>query len=369
MSSWPEVFARINGGPSLEPLSPRAAEIFAAFRGWDSIEVKAIPWLVEDWLVADTLGVVYGPPGTGKTFLALDLALHVAAGLPWQGKRVEGGPVVYIAGEGNALIDNRISAWRNLHPEADEACRRNFKLLPVTCDFCGDMDAPAVVSAIRAGMDDAPRLIVIDTLARAMGGGDENSGQDMGRFIANAGLLQAETGAHVLIVHHTGKDATRGGRGHSSLKAAVDTEIELSRTERVVTALNSKMRDGADGGEFSFTLTPHELGRDDHGKPITSCTVKPAEKPEPRPKLSGKDLIALQALDDAIAQHGAVRKGDGWPSCRVVALDQWRDMCRAHGLSEGEGSAQRMAFMRARERLHDRGLIRVYQDHVWRVPA
>jgi hypothetical protein len=118
-------------------------------------------------------------------------------------------------------------------------------------------------------------LVIIDTMARAMAGGDENSGQDMTRAVSAIDAIRAATGAHVCVVHHCGKDEARGARGHSSLRAAVDTEIEVSRPEGepITTVRVTKQRDLPMGEPMPFSLKVVELGTDCRGRPITSCLV------------------------------------------------------------------------------------------------
>jgi hypothetical protein len=120
------------------------------------------------------------------------------------------------------------------------------------------------------------RLVILDTLARAMGGGDENKGQDMGTAVASMDSVRLATGAHVLLVHHCGKNEALGARGHSSLRAAVDTEIEISRAdgENISTVRVTKQRDMPTGDPMPFSLESVMLGLDRRGKPITSCVVR-----------------------------------------------------------------------------------------------
>ena len=113
-------------------------------------------------------------------------------------------------------------------------------------------------------------LVIIDTLARVMAGGDENSGQDMGRIIAHCGQIQKQTGAAVMLIHHVGKDEGKGSRGHSSLSGAVDTELHIK--DGVITVV--KQRDGERGAKYKFELKVVELGKDAHGKIVTSCVVE-----------------------------------------------------------------------------------------------
>lgn len=215
-----------------------------------------------------------------------------------------------------------------------------------------------------------PALVIVDTLARAMGEGDENSGPDMGAMIRTLDLIRGETGAHVLVVHHAGKDTSKGARGHSSLRAAVDTEIEVTRDGLFITAETKKQRDMEGQRTFSYSLSRVELGLDEDGDPVTSCVVAPAhDVPKRAPKVSGQALTALQALGDALAHHGAIRSGDMFPPNRqCVSLERWREYCDRHSLSDGANqTSKRTAFHKAKTKLQNDGLIRVVDEHVWRV--
>lgn len=272
--SGPKVF---NGNRPADA-GKRAEEIKRALVPLDQIKpILHQSYLIKGWLDHGAASVLYGESNVGKTFLALDMGLHVAAGWLWHGVRVtEACPVIYIASEGGRGVKNRLDAvWRD-KPDLARAAVGRFHLLPVTLDLCAKGDAPAVIVALRS-LPDMPGLIIIDTLARSMGAGDENTGQDMGAFIASVDQIRAATGAHVMVIHHSGKDTSKGARGHSSLRAAVDTEIGLKREGQIITAEDHKQRDGVSGKTFNYTLRSVYLGDDQDGDPITSCVVEPAE--------------------------------------------------------------------------------------------
>ncbi|WP_406736967.1 AAA family ATPase [Thioclava sp. GXIMD4215] len=347
----------------------RAQAIWNAMQPFSAIKpVLTSRYMVKGWLDREALSVVYGESNVGKTFFALDMALHVAAGEPWYGAKVQGGLVVYIAAEGGSGLASRIDAFKR---EKSDLAKRiaeegNFELLSLTMDFCAPGDGEALADVISSRR---PRLIIVDTLARSMGNGDENTAQDMGRFVKNMDFIRAETGAHVMVIHHSGKDASKGARGSGALRAAVDTEIELTRDEMIITAEAKKQRDMATGQTFSYMLEPVFLGKDEDGDAVTSCIVTPCDAPAKsrKPKLAGKQKIAMQALQDAMSQHGEVKQGDMFPASRTcVSVDLWRDYCQRHSLSDGDTAASfRMAFKRAKESLHDKERIRVVDGYVW----
>jgi RecA-family ATPase len=231
---------------------------------------------VEGLLTTSSFVVVYGEPGSGKTFWVLDLCLHIASGRAWCEREVEAGPVVYVALEGGHGIDNRIAAARrhmNLPPETP------FVLIKSPIDLrAADADTMKLIANINdveRTFGQKVRLVVIDTLFRALAGGNENGSEDMGAMVRNADKIRHDTEACVLFIHHCGKEAARGMRGHSSLRAATDTEIEVTRDEESATSIASvtRQRDLETEGRFAFHLRRYVLGEDRRGKPAASCVV------------------------------------------------------------------------------------------------
>lgn len=342
----------------------QSEELRRLFRFAGDIEpADDVPYLIKGWLAPRSLAVLYGPANVGKTFLALDIAHALAQGRSWAGCRVRAAPVLYITLEGGAGFERRISALDS---------PRFWVLSAPICFMDARRDPTWLAEAVESLAQDegAFGLIVIDTLARAMVPGDENSSQDMGRLVASAELLKERTGACVLMIHHTGKSAAQGARGHSSLRAAVDTEIEVTREDgaEIIEAKATKQRDMVVGKTFHYRLREVVLGEDRDGDPVTSCVVERAAEGEaPRQaKVKGKAEIALQALRTAIENQGLVRTGPDYPERPTVTKEQWRDCARLHGLFEGisENSA-RPTFDRALRELNDKALARCFNDIWW----
>lgn len=249
---------------------------------------------VEGLLTTAAMSVIYGPSNCGKTFFIVDLALHVSLGREWRGRAVERGAVVYLSLEGAMGIRNRLSAFRAHHELGGE--QLPFVAMPQPVNLLNeDADVRAVIElvhhvAIAAGMPVA--MVIVDTLSRAMAGGNENSPEDMTAIVSNCDKIRDGTGAHVCLVHHSGKDEARGARGHSSLRAATDTEIEITR-EPEATSSNvrvAKQRDLEAAEPFSFSLKAVPLGVNRRGKDVTSCVVMEAER---QAKASlGRDAIS-----------------------------------------------------------------------------
>jgi KaiC/GvpD/RAD55 family RecA-like ATPase len=341
-------------------------------------EVHATDRLVRHLIGENSLPVMFGQPGCGKSFLSLDVALHVACGWPWFGLPVMKCGVVFIAAEGQRGIVKRIAAFRKRHG-LDLDAEIPFAAIPAPIDLRSEHgDISSLVLAVaqaRKMFDCAVGLIVIDTLSRTFGGGNENDSADMAAFVANIDRLRTETGAAVLIVHHAGKDDARGLRGHSILKAAADTVIEVSGQDGIRTLKIEKQKDGETGAARYFNLEVEEVGTDEEGQPITSCVVAPVSQAEggkaqpKKTKLTPKDQKALDFLKDALADHGErisnrdISRDLPCPGV-VVHVNHWRDILKKRGLHEG-GETGKKWFQRVREALISANLIAFDNDLVW----
>lgn len=340
----------------------RAKALKSQFVPLDEIEpCLDSAYLVQGWLGLGGFSVLYGPSNSGKTFVTTDLAMHVASGVNWRGQKIKPGPVIYVASEGGGGIRNRLAAIRQAKPQL--RAKAGLYLLPTHLDLHAVGDAMALCSSIPVAN---PSLIIIDTMARSMGAGDENSAKDVSQFVANVDAIRERTGAHVLVVHHSGKNTDAGARGSSALRAAVDSEIAIS--ERQISC--PKQRDMEMPRQIFFDLETVELGQDADGDPVNSAIVIPADAPAKEAKpLSGKTEVAMQALNDALRDHGATKMGEHYPVGRkCVALDVWKLACKSHGLTNGKSeSADRVAFQRAKDKLLDVNAIRIFNDFVWSV--
>lgn len=349
-----------------DQLKPRAKALMAGMVWAGDVQPQLDrPYVVKGWLDKGGVSVLYGPSNAGKSFLGIDIAHHVSKGMTWGGRRTIKGRVLYVAAEGGGSFANRIAAL-------DQPEFWTF-VAPMTLTGRDGMAGPLaeVVQHLAATAGEPFSLIIFDTLARVMGGLDENTAPDIAQLVAGLDLIRRATGAHVMLIHHTGKDAARGARGHSSLRAAIDTEIELTRDEvGQITAEVTKQRDGPTGYRFAYTLRQVELGLDQDGDPVTSCLVEPVEAAQAaHAGVSGSGRVALDLLDKAIADAGEIYRKPQYPSGRGVALDRWREACLSSGeLSPSDNRAsQRKAFTRAREELEAAHLVVVRDEIVWRV--
>ncbi len=266
-------YAAEHGTDALEVLLSGARQPERRYRLRTAAEVAALPpvrWLVRGVLPAEGLAAMFGASGSGKTFLALDLAGAVAEGRPWFTYRVNAAPVVYLGLEGEAGLSQRVLAWERHNRRA--APERLRFVVSQPFDMLQAEDVAELAEACRAA-GAGGGLVVVDTLNRAALGVDENSSQDMGRCIAAAADMQRRIGGLVLLIHHAGKDQTKGMRGHSSLHAALDAAIEVRREGEAREWRVAKAKDGRDAESIAFRLEVVTLGVEPDGAVITSCAV------------------------------------------------------------------------------------------------
>lgn len=329
---------------------------------------------VQGVLVEQSAAVVYGESNAGKTFWTTDLALHVAAGMEWNGRRVEQGGVVYCVLEGGRGFRNRVSVWR----DAKGVKQIPFAAIPAALNLLHpDADTRPLIDAIKAAAERIGmpvKLVVVDTLSRAMAGGNENAPEDMGALVRNMDLIRQETGACVLFVHHSGKDAAKGARGHSLLRAAIDTEIEVvgSEGQEEKTATVVKQRELSKGDVFAFKLDVVKLGKNRHLEDVTSCFVTPchAHVPPTRPvRLTDTAQLGLRALMIALDKAGArlpnlpEYPADTW----ATTQSQWKN--EFYQLKGGAPATNRQAFNRAENELLAATRITARNGFVWLVKA
>lgn len=305
-------------------------------------------WIVKSVLPESALGVVFGESGSGKTFFVLDLGFAVARGVDWRGLHVKQGRVVYIAAEDARGVGLRASAY--LRAKGIEPVGIPFGILAESPDFTSKEDVAAVLVAIRAF--GPVTLIVVDTWAQVTPGSNENSGEDMGKAMAYCRSLHQATGALVLLIHHSGKDASKGARGWSGLRAAADCEIEITRSGDEREAQITKLKNAADGARYGFRLTPVPIGADAEGEVITSCVLEHVEatakglKGSKEPKGAVEKLVARVAGDLTIG--GAAPIGDLIDAVKAQM---------AYDPAVGKRDKRREHIVRAIDSLHERGVL------------
>lgn len=298
------------------------------------IQVTKTNWLIQDVIEADTLALIFGDPGTYKSFLAVDFACCVASGKDFNGKPVKRGPVFYIAGEGKNGIARRFKAWSVRHQIPMDKLNLFLSTSPVGI---GDEGAPEKVLAEikRAiGHNSAPTLIVVDTLARNFGAGDENSTQDMTRFIAGCDKIRAQHQSSILLIHHCGiADKTRS-RGNQSLKGALDAEYRLEKDEATghIRFEATKMKDAEIPEPMVFRPAVVEIG--ELGGELLSSVI--LDQMDYDPDIDGRNnwhTTALKILEKMLSENREIMESGGFdPDNAKIAVNNWRKAVFESGL-------------------------------------
>jgi AAA domain len=345
---------------------------FRLTRFRDIAITEDVAYLVKDLLPTPGLVVVWGPPKCGKSFWMFDLSMHIALGREYRGRRVQKGPVVYLALEGGKGFTHRVEAFRRRHRVTDAP----FYLITDRTDLVNDHKQ--LIDEIRVQSSERPALVVIDTLNRSLAG-SENSDKDMAAYILAADVIREAFTCTVAIIHHCGVAGDRP-RGHTSLTGAVDAQLAVKRDDDgIITVKVEWLKDGQEGAEIVSQLEQVELGADSYGDPIVSCVVvagdlmarilaKPAGqivRPEVA-KLTPKSKLGLDQLSACIAEAGreAPVSTNIPAGARGVTLDEWRDRLGKAGVINVKGNP-RQEFKRIREDLQSAKLIGVWEDFVW----
>lgn len=298
--------------PPEEELS--AVEVFeSSLITFDDMEHRPPPeYLLDKMLVRNSLAAIFGPPGVGKSFVGVDIGAHVALGAWWQGQKVKGGPVLAIAAEGVGGLPQRVAAWKK-HNRTFEV--PGHVTYPRAVNLMDPLHVDVVVEVCRRRRF---ALVTIDTVARSMPGGDENSARDMGLVILAADRIRNASGGCVLLVHHTGKDASAGMRGSSALEGAADTVMEVRGGEGSIELVCRKQKDAAPFSPMRLSLAVVEVTVS--GVATTSCAVTGRDRtswvPEGRQEEAKAVLVQLLSstglpsshVRDAIMEKLAVQK-------------------------------------------------------------
>lgn len=317
--------------PSAVPL-PKAKQSFA-HRAYllDVVFADELPdtftppdEIVEGILTAGSSSVIYGDANCGKTFFVVDMSCAVALGIPWMGRQTEPGLVIYLAAESPASVRGRLQAYQKHHGVKVP----DFAIVQSPIDlFDGESDTLKIIETVQQIEQERgqkARLIVGDTLARLSAGANENAGQDMGLVVRRIDLIRAECKAHFALVHHCGKNTAAGARGWSGVRAAVDTEIEITDSPTGRCCEVTKQRDlGTKGDRIGFRLDTVTLGQTKWGSPATSCVVMPFDAPvKPTGKrtseVGGAIIEFLSARQTGIKKSELVKHfEDRYPSSSV----------------------------------------------------
>ena len=289
--------------------------------------------LVEGLITIGSTVVVYGDSNSGKTFWALSVAASIAMGTTCYGRKTDPGLVVYLASESPTSIRSRVQAIKKHYSDNLE----NLVIVQAPVNFYqGDGDANDVIELVRKIEEikgQSVRLIIPDTLARISAGANENSGEDMGPVMSRFDVVAAATRACIMIIHHNGKDAAKGSRGWSGIRAHIDTEIEVTEKDGVRSVTVTKQRELPSKGEaIYFKLQVIEMGRTKFGKPATTCVAIPDDESQeqtPHKPLTKHDQN-VQLLERAWHASGAEMRNN----CPYLSRSALMDVIVADGNSQ-----------------------------------
>jgi hypothetical protein len=235
-------------------------------------------WIIKGWLPDSSVNMVYGESGAGKTFLTLDMACHIASGKDWHGHKTKPGIVVYMAGEGNYGLRQRVTAWCKQHSieTLDNLLISNKAV---------DIDSPAVaaqiINAIREITQDDVAAIFIDTVNNHMSG-DENSAKDTRNMLNACQIVSRALNSSICLNHHTGHsvDSKNRARGSSAWKASLDSSILVMKVDNSIEVSCTKMKDAEPPNPFFGKLSSVDLGWvDEDNQPITGAVFTLEDNP------------------------------------------------------------------------------------------
>lgn len=325
-------------------------------------------WLIKDLIEKGTIGMLFGAPASGKSFIATDLAFCVATGKNFANNSVSKGQVVYLAGEGINGLSKRFKALE----EKYQTKTSDIFISNMPASLMCKQSAEDIVKEID-NICPNPALIIVDTLHRNFGGGDENSAKDVGKLMVVLTSIINHTGATILLVHHCGHGAGDRARGSSSLKAAVDVEYKVTKDADVVTMKNTKVKDFEEPEPISFNLVPKPISGwlDDTGRPIQSAILElnTTTVHKRTVSLSKREISILNALETLINNKGipisqiTINK-PMLASKSFIHLDDWRKAVYQLLDSEGlDNQAKQKAFKRAKDKLEQENMVIVTDDY------
>ena len=345
---------------------------------FSDLREEPVQWLVRDLIPASGFVALFGRPGSYKSFVAMYIASQIASGGTVFGKETTRGGVLYVAAEGQGGIYKRTVALMQKYEIPQQA---EFYFLRQPLNLRSSLaDLDTLTESLEAKKV-RPSLIILDTLARNFGNGEENSATDMGAFISVIGEMQRRIGCAVMVVHHAGKDDTKGMRGSSALLGAVDAELECVRTsekddeKRTGKITTTKQKDGEDGVEHHYSMAVRYVSPTD--TTITSLVIEPIDAPsdgaaarQSRNRSSRVQSEAELSFSMALKEGSVVVSGVGPipDGTRCVREEMWRNYFIQISVTDS-GEAQRKAWQRAKQTMRDTGRVNFYAPYFWQSDA
>jgi phage/plasmid primase-like uncharacterized protein len=330
------------------------------------------------------------PPASYKSFIALEMAFCVAAGIPFAGRKTRRMLVVYLAGEGHEGVKARLKALGIKHGHEASEWLIISKLPADLLDMTKNTSVVLGIFKACQAIGQLPGLIIVDTFHRNFSG-DENSSRDFGQMLKNLDTQFRTTMPDVsfLFVHHTGHGDEKRGRGTSAIKASCDTEWVATRNGDSVTLHCVKFKDGREPEDMTFRSIEVDTGWvDEDGDPVTSLYLEHTGDAVSEPKTKKRNLNAregaiLTALDRAIAENGIEPpaelrarfggfEGNIGHTRKVVQRNHWLDQALPvivieSKSKESEEDSKKKAFDRCLKKSIDLGMVQHFDGFFWRV--
>jgi hypothetical protein len=343
------------------------------------------PWLIRGILPARGLACIIGAPKSGKSFLAADMLCAVARGMPYASRETTAGPVLYLTGEGVSGFKRRLIAMRRHN--SIEGDGTPFYMIENVPDLGSDLtDLPHLIHdldhfiALHASR--GVKAIVLDTLARCMGAGDENSARDMGRFVNRCSEIEKRYGCVVVVVHHVGKDRNRGGRGSNALNGAADVTMLVEKLATFSRVRIEEMKDGAEGQEWRFRLVPYQLNETSEtsieaAAETSTCVVELLSEPgqaKPPASKAGKTPTGvvgdlLKVIRRAIEESGEANIGGLAVSknTRAISRTALKRYCATMAWQDQDGKPDAFRSMLSSNlgKLRSSNLVDFNKEWVW----
>ena len=344
-----------------------------SFRRINLITDKPKPhdWLIKGLIERNSVGLVFGKPASGKSFLVMDWAFCVAAGIDWDGKPTKQCDVFYVAGEGFAGMARRFKALELKYDKVVD----NIFMSEMPTELMSSV-AMAELANVIQGTSENPALIIFDTVHRNFGGGDENSSKDFGIVMNNVDMFLKPINATVLFVHHSGHSQTERIRGSSAIQGSLDIEYKVSKdAEGIIEVANTKAKEIMPPPPMNFKMVQQDLGWiDEDGNSITSVILESteatiADTPKRKP-LSARNEAILNALSRVISLNGikpnidiTERFGGFGNGARVTTQDLWREEALKVIDAKNHG-AKKTAFSRGIDILRENH-VQFFDGYYW----
>lgn len=312
-------------------------------------------WLVENFIEKKSLCMLFGEPSTCKSFMAMELAYCIGSGIDWYGNPVSKGEVIYIAGEGASGMQKRFEALTDKYGSSPQGIYVSSK--PV--EMINPTSVKEVLDIINQ-LGIKPSLIIIDTLHRNFGEGDENSSRDVGVFVKHMDELKNATDAAILVIHHSGHGEKAHSRGSSAIRASLDSEYQVKAKQDGVELVCRKMKEFDKPDAMEFVLKPIQVNT--ASGTLDSAYLELATLGKPAANTRSQQL--LQALNDATAAHGIpvtntlLQAVPHLSGKLCVPVQEWRKAAYSLMATELPKQASRQAtFNRCRNTLIQDGLV------------